>query len=120
VPITSEYVPNVFVSVVLYRAPTEDDPVPRYNVGSVELPVSTETRELNVDLEPSVEQAQPGDTIEYDITVTDSTGAPVSAEVSVAMVDAAVLSLSDFVDQNGLQAFWFERGLGVRTASSAA
>ena len=120
VPITSEYVPNVFVSVVLYRAPTEDDPVPRYNVGSVELPVSTVTRELNVDLEPSVEQAQPGDTVEYDITVTDSTGAPVSAEVSVAMVDAAVLSLSDFVDQNGLQAFWFQRGLGVRTASSAA
>ncbi len=120
VPITSDHVPNVFVSVVLYRAPTEDDPVPRYHVGSVELPVSTRTRELTVALEPSVEQAQPGDTVEYEIVVTDSAGAPVSAEVSVSMVDAAVLSLSDFVDQDGLQAFWYGRGLGVRTASSAA
>lgn len=120
VPIEDRFVPNVFVSVVLYRAPTAADPVPRYHVGTVELPVSTQTRQLTVDLQPSVEQARPGESVEYEIRVTDWQGDPVTAEVSVAMVDAAVLSLSDLVDQDGLQAFWFQRGLGVRTASSAA
>src|SRR5690606_38235525 len=77
-------------------------------------------RTLNVDLQPSVEQAQPGETVQYDITVTDSAGRPVQAELSVVMVDAAVLSLADLVDQTGLQAFWFQRGLAVQTASSVS
>ncbi|MEX2373832.1 MAG: alpha-2-macroglobulin family protein, partial [Dehalococcoidia bacterium] len=120
IPIVDGFVPNVFVSVVLYRPPTEEDPVPRYHVGYVELPVSTETRTLSVNVQPSVEQAGPGETVSYDIRVTDSTGAPVQAEVAVNMVDAAVLSLSDLEGPTGLQAFWFQRGLGVRTGASVS
>ena len=118
IPIRDEYLPNVFVGVVLYRAPTADDPLPRYNVGYVELSVSTEARVLLVDVEPRVDRASPGDTVTYDVTVTDTNGSGQQAELSVAIVDAAVLSLAEEVGPDGLRAFWFQRGLNVRTGSS--
>ena len=120
IPIRDEYLPNVFVGVVLYRAPTAEDPLPRYHIGYVELRVSTEARVLLVDVEPRVDRAKPGDTVTYDVTVTDTSGRGRQAELSVAIVDAAVLSLAEEVGPDGLRAFWFQRGLGVRTGSSLA
>jgi uncharacterized protein YfaS (alpha-2-macroglobulin family) len=118
IPITDRSVPNIFVSVVLYRPPTLQDPIPRYKVGYVQLPVSTATRVLKVDIRPDKTQAQPGETVHYDIKVTDSTGKGVKAELSAAVIDKALLALEDERGPNGLKAFWFERGLGVYTASS--
>ena len=118
VPIVDRSVPNVYVSVVLYRAPTATDPIPRFKVGYVELPVSTDTRQLTVKIEPDRKQAKPGDTVRYAIRVTDSKGHGVKSEVSVAVVDKAVLSLQDERGPDGLKAFWFQRGLGVNTSSS--
>ena len=118
IPITDRSVPNVFVSVVLYRAPTKEDPIPRYKVGAVQLPVSTQTRHLVVKITPSVPQARPGQKVHYDIAVTDSAGKGVRSELSVAVVDKAVLSLQDERGPDGLRAFWFERGLAVTTVSS--
>jgi len=120
IPITDPSVPNVFVSVVMYWPPTTGDPIPRYKVGYVELPVSTATRVLTVSVRPDRDQAKPGDTVHYDIKVTDKSGAGVRSEVSLAVVDKAVLSLQDERGPDGLRAFWFERGLGVTTGSSMA
>jgi uncharacterized protein YfaS (alpha-2-macroglobulin family) len=118
IPIVDHSVPNVFVSVALYRPPTAEDPVPRYKVGYVQLPVSTDTRVLDVSIQPDRQQAKPGDTVRYTIRVTDSAGRGVRSELSVAVVDKAVLSLADERGPDGLLAFWFERGLGVMTSSS--
>src|SRR6266545_3933832 len=118
IPITDRAVPDVFVSVVLYRGPTPADPSPRFKVGYVELPVSTETRTLNVQITPDRPSTKPGDTVRYGIRVTDHAGKGVKAEVSVSVVDKAVLALQDERGPDGLKAFWFERGLGVNTASS--
>ena len=120
IPITDRSVPNIFVSVVLYRPPTLEDPVPRYKVGYVQLPVSTSTRVLKVDIRPDREQAKPGETVRYDIKVTDSSGKGVKAEVSAAVIDKALLALEDERGPDGLKAFWFQRGLAVYTASSMA
>jgi hypothetical protein len=120
IPITDRSVPNIFVSVVLYRPPTAEDPVPRYKVGYVQLPVSTETRELTVSIRPDRDQARPGEKVRYDITVTDSAGRGVASEVSVSVVDKALLSLEEERGPDGLRAFWFERGLAVQTSSSMA
>lgn len=120
IPILDRHVPNVFVSVVIYRPPTEADPVPRYQVGYVELPVSTESRQLVVNVTPAEGRAQPGDTIRYEVQVTDLDGVGREAELSIAVVDEAVLSLADERGPDGLLAFWFQRGLGVRTGSSVS
>ena len=118
IPIVERHVPNVFVSVVVYRPPTEADPLPRYQVGYVELPVSTESRQLIVNVTPMAGRAGPGDTVEYEIEVTDLDGRGRQAEVSIAVVDEAVLSLADDLGVDGLRAFWFQRGLAVQTAAS--
>ncbi len=120
IPIDDGSVPDVFVSVVLYRPPTQDDPVARYKVGYVQLHVSTDSRQLNVQVTPDREQAQPGDTVRYDVQVTDANGNGVRSELSAAVVDEAVLSLAAERSITGLTAFWYERGLGVLTASSLA
>ena len=114
------HLPNIYVGVVLYRAPTEDDPLPRYHVGYVELPVSTAPRRLDVQITPDRERAAPGETVHYEVQVTDWRGRGAEAEVSVAIVDKAVLALADDVGPDGLRAFWFQRALGVYTASSLA
>ena len=118
IPIEDSHIPNVFVGVVLYRAPTEEDPYPRYVVGYVELPVSTAPRELDVRVEPDREHATPGETVAYEVTVTDANGRGVVAEVSVAIVDEGVLALADGDTRDAMDAFWYRRVLGVRTASS--
>ncbi|HET7699775.1 MAG TPA: MG2 domain-containing protein, partial [Candidatus Limnocylindria bacterium] len=118
VPITDRSVPDVFVSVVLYRGPTAEDPLPRYKVGYAQLPVSTEGRRLNVRITADTAQAEPRQTVRYTIAVTDASGKGVRSEVSVAVVDKAVLSLEEERGPDGMRAFWFERGLGVTTTSS--
>jgi len=120
IPITDRSIPDVFVSVVLYRPPTTSDPFPRFKVGYVQLSVSTAARVLTVRARPDRPEAKPGDTVHYDIAVTGPNGRGVRSEVSIAVVDRAVLSLQEERGPDGLRAFWFERGLGVSTASSMA
>lgn len=120
IPITDRSVPNVYVSVVLYGAPTAVDPVPRFKVGYAQLSVSTDSRVLTVTATPDRPQAKPGDVVRYKISVADKNGRGVRSEVSVSVVDKAVLSLQDERGPDGLHAFWFERGIGVTTASSMA
>ncbi len=118
IPIEDAHLPNIYVGVVLYRAPTEADPLPRYHVGYVELTVSTAPRVLDVRITPDRERAAPGETVSYEVQVTDWQGRGAAAEVSVAIVDQAVLALANDVGPDGLRAFWYQRALGVRTASS--
>ena len=118
IPITDRSVPNVFVSVVLYRGPIAADPVPKYRVGYVQLSVSTVTRALTVTVRADRDQTSPGETVRYDIAVKDHTGTGVRSELSVAVVDKALLSLEEERGPDGMRAFWFERGLAVTTGSS--
>ena len=48
VPISADYAPNVYVSVVLVKPAGGDVPVPDLRVGMVNLPVSTEQQELTI------------------------------------------------------------------------
>ena len=121
IPIEDRYIPNVYVGVVLYRPPTGDDPLPRYRIGYLRIPVSTAPRQLEVRVEPDRDQALPGETVHYEVTVTDAEGRGVQADVAVAVVDAAVLALAgEGTSDAGLGAFWSNRPLGVHTTSSLA
>jgi uncharacterized protein YfaS (alpha-2-macroglobulin family) len=120
VPIREEHVPNVFVSVVLFKAPTADNPMPSFKVGYVELPVSIAEKELSITIEPSAEELEPRDEISYTITTRDSSGEGVAAEVTLALVDKALLSLADQQGQDALEAFWSRRSLAVNTSATYA
>ncbi len=116
IPIEAGHRPNIYVGVVLYRPPTQEDPLPRVRIGYVNLPVATDALRLDVRVEPERDRAAPGETVRYEVEVTDHLGRGVSADVSVAIVDEAVLSLLEESGRDGMETFWSERALGVRTA----
>ncbi|MCX7681512.1 MAG: Ig-like domain-containing protein [Anaerolineae bacterium] len=117
-PITEELIPNVFVSVVIVKGIDETSRLPNFKVGYAQLSIDPKEKQLTITLTPDKaagEHYQPGETVTYDVKVSDSRGRPVEAELSLDLVDLAVLTLAeeggDISDY-----FWQERGLGVRTA----
>ncbi len=122
-PITADYAPNVYVSVVLVKGVDETNPTPAYRVGYVSFQVSTVEQELTITVTPdrdmeAGEHYGPRETVQADIQVTDAAGNPVQAEVGLAVVDESVLSLAQPNAPAILDAFYGERGLGVRTADN--
>ncbi len=126
VPITADHIPNIYVSVVIVQgAERATDGLATFKMGLVMLPVSTEEKELTITLTPdrALESGQyyhPRETATYDVLVTDYTGKPVEAELSLRMADLAVLALADETGPTLLEHFWSRRGLGVRTSTALA
>ncbi|HEY3377639.1 MAG TPA: Ig-like domain-containing protein, partial [Armatimonadota bacterium] len=118
IPVEAGYAPNAFATVVLVKGVDADNPVPAYKVGMVGFKVDPGQFALHVDVATVQQTYAPRDTVTYDIRVTDSSGNPVKAELSLAVVDKAVLSLSDPNSLPILDAFYGARGLGVHTADS--
>ncbi len=117
VPIAPGYAPNIAVTVFIVKGVDANNPVAAFRVGMIGLNVETARRTLDVAIAADKETAGPGDTITYTITTTDYTGAPVPAEVGIALTDLASLSIAS-PNQVDLLAFFFSKqGLGVRTSS---
>lgn len=108
IPITPGYAPNVFVTVTAIKpvAPGSDNPYADIRVGMAELVVSPEQLELHVELTPRNDVFEPQETAVFDIRVTDYQGNPVQADLSVALVDLAVLTLKPDNAPHILQAFY--------------
>jgi len=124
-PITENYAPNIYVSVVLVqgREGPQSGDAPRladYKVGILPIDVTPSAQLLKIDLTPNVEQAQPGEEVSYDLEVTDVNDKPIVAEFSLDLVDKAVLSLQPRVPEAIVKAYYNRRGLGISTSSGLA
>ncbi|HEY1013351.1 MAG TPA: Ig-like domain-containing protein, partial [Herpetosiphonaceae bacterium] len=122
--LNASHAPNVYVSVVLLAPPAATGrpgaQVAEYKLGVLPLAVAPDPQTLDVKLTPAAGQALPGQELRYDVQVTDKAGAPVAAELSLDLVDKAVLSLAPRPDNAVLEAFYGRRPLGVATASTIA
>ena len=116
-PITADHAPNIYVSVVLVKGPDAANPAATHKVGILPLTVEPVEQTLNLTLTPSVQQAEPGDSVRFDVHARDANGEPVEAAFSLDLVDKAVLSLRPREDDAIVQAFYGRRGLGVSTSS---
>ncbi|MBA3395939.1 MAG: hypothetical protein H0T89_25130 [Deltaproteobacteria bacterium] len=119
VPITANHAPNVYVSVALVQGRMGEGPrgKPRMRMGLVNLPVRPEDTTLTVAVETDRKDYRPGAPVTATIKVTDKSGAPVSAEVSIAAADEGVLSLIGFETPNPVPTFYAPWGIGVTTAT---
>jgi hypothetical protein len=120
IPILPDYVPDVFVSIVIVQGEEGGD-LGSFKLGYVQLPVDTTTKQLQVTLTPNQPELKPGETVTFTVDVKDSLGQPVEGEFSLALVDKALLALVQGYGGNQstlLDAFYRQRGLGVQTASS--
>lgn len=134
VPIADEHAPNVFVSVIIMKGIDKDSPTPSFKIGMLPLKVSTAGKALQIVLTPRDADTAanaaddptqplrlaPRSTVIWEVKTLDASGRPVAADVSLALVDKAVLTLAD--DQSGklLDRFYSQRGLSVSTGVTLA
>lgn len=120
IPIEDWMAPNMYVSVVVVKGADKAGSLPGFKVGYASLPINTAAKELSITLTPNKppeEKYRPGETAEYLVRVTDASGQPAKAELSLALVDKAVLSLAPETPGQLLATFWRNRGLGVKTGA---
>jgi alpha-2-macroglobulin len=115
-PIRGDMAPNVVVSVLVVKGSDAFNPIPAFKVGMVDLAVARDEQELLVSVTPDKSHVGPGDSVTYAVQVSDHTGAPVSAELSLALADLAALSLSARREPSLLDFFYARRYLSVSTA----
>jgi alpha-2-macroglobulin len=128
VPIMDAYVPNVVVSFVAVKGGDAEGSRPDVRIGMVLLEVDPASRLLTVTVTPECEvTAQsdgglctygPGDRATLTVRAQDASGAPVDAEVALAVVDKAVLALAADNTVTPEEAFYATRPLGVVTGDS--
>lgn len=117
-PITEEFAPNVYVSVLLVKGVDENNPVTAFRMGLLQLGVNNEQKEITIEITPDREQTGPRETVTYTVQTTNYAGAPVQAEVGVGLTDLASLAIADANVGPILSFFYGQQGLSVRTATS--
>ncbi len=128
VPIQPDDAPNIFITVNVWQeldtSLTPDThfnlPDSRLHTASVELQVPVTDKRLNVSITPDKERYAPREKARFTVRVTDERGEPVSAEVSLALVDEAIFGLSEELSGPMFDAFYYQREHIVRTYDSLA
>jgi uncharacterized protein YfaS (alpha-2-macroglobulin family) len=128
VPIQPDDAPNIFVTVnawneqetVLASNTYSSLPDSRLHTTSVELHVPVTDKTLTVTITPDRTRYAPRDQATFTVRVTNGQGQPVSAEISLALVDEAIFALSDELSGPIFDAFYHERDLVVRTYDGMA
>ncbi len=115
-PITGDLAPNIFVSVVLVKGVDTANPVPSFKMGLVKLDVDPVQQTIQLEVTPDRETVGPGEEVTYTIRAEDYRGRPVDAEVSLALVDLATLSLAQPNSGPIVEHFYGSAGLSVHTA----
>lgn len=126
IPVTSELIPNAFVSVLLVQgrtkvssdATTEDIGKPSFKIGYVRLPVDPSEKRLSVDVTPDKTSYKPRETVTLKLQVKDAKNADAAASVAVAVVDVGVLNLIGYQMPDPYADFYGERPLSVQTSDS--
>jgi uncharacterized protein YfaS (alpha-2-macroglobulin family) len=128
IPITDEMSPNIYVSAVIIKgmddagAAEAEANLPGFKIGYTRLNVNQAEKVLNISLTPTTPSTEegyysPNQMVEYQIKVTDFQGQPVQAELSLALVDKAVLTLAPETPGQLLASFWTRRALEVDTGA---
>lgn len=115
-PITDEFAPIAYVSVTVVSG-IDSSGVPSYRVGMATINIDTTQKKLNVEVTTDKQTAGPGDEITYSIKATDYAGKPVVADVSLAVIDKAVLALTPPNSPPMLSTFYAPRALNILTAN---
>jgi alpha-2-macroglobulin len=126
IPILSEYIPNVFVSVLLVQGrksgaaaeENQDLGKPSFKIGAINLSVDPAEKRLAVEILKSKEEYKPGEEVDLKLNVRDGRGAGRPASVAVAVVDLGVLNLIGYQTPDPFSEFYGERPLSVRTSET--
>jgi hypothetical protein len=124
IPIKPDYLPNVFVSVLLVQGRkevsraenNEDIGKPSFKIGYVKLGVNPSQKRLNVEVAADKPKYKPRDKVTVRLKVRDAANKGVRASVSLAVVDIGVLNLIGYRTPDPFGRFYSQRPLAVQTA----
>src|SRR5258708_16165241 len=108
---------KAFVSVDVVKGVTATNPSPAFRVGLIQLAVNPERLSLKIAVTTDKPSAGPRDVVTYKFHVTNYMGEPVRAELGLALVDLANLSLMPDTNPTLRQHFYGHKRLSVLTAS---
>lgn len=117
-PITESYAPNVYVSFIAVRGADEAHPTPDVRGGYLKLAVAPTEKILTVTVAPDRATAGPGEDVTLSVRTTDAAGQTVDAEVELAVVDKALLTLRESNVPPLLETFYGERPLRVQSGDA--
>ena len=112
-PVEATWFPNVTISAIAVRGKellTDDKP----------LVVEATDRRLKVEIVADKAVYEPGETVHAQVRITDSEGRPVSAELSLGVVDAAIYALAPDATEKIYEFFYGLEPSHVRTEYSFA
>ncbi|MBM3124095.1 MAG: hypothetical protein FJZ87_03365 [Chloroflexi bacterium] len=115
VPVTDELAPAAYVSVTVIRG-ARDESFPAFKIGMTRINIDSQMKTIEVEVSTDKKSAGPGEEVTYAIQTKDVNGEPVRADVSIAVVDKAVLALAPANSPPLLESFYPERGLSVMTS----
>ena len=115
IPITDDMSPMMYISMVVISG-AENTGRPNFKTGMTKINIDVTQYALDVSVTTDKKSAGPGDEVTYTITTKDNSGKPVSADVSLAVVDKAALALSAANSKSPLDSFYPDQSLGVQTA----
>lgn len=118
--VTDEMIPNVYVQATLSELGPKnghlfaDENHKPYRLGVVEISVSRAPHALTVKVSPRDSRRSPGQETVVNCRVKDARGAPAAAQLTVMVVDDAILRLTGYRPPNPLDAVWVYRPLSAR------
>ncbi|MEZ4512769.1 MAG: MG2 domain-containing protein [Chloroflexota bacterium] len=128
IPVQRDDTPNIYISVSAWEAQDTTNFSQQYNSlpdsrlwrATVNMLVPARDKQLQVTLTADKPAYAPGEEASFTVRVTNPAGVPVSAEVSLALVDEAIFALSDLFNGPIYDSFYYERSNAVNTFDAMA
>jgi len=118
--ITEDMLPNAYVGSVLYRlgeplVPVEEEKGKHIEkIGFAHFSVSISDKYLNVEIKPSRAKLRPSEELTVDIAVARTDKQGHKSELTVMVVDEAILDLTGYTPPDLVKIVYEQRGLSVR------
>jgi uncharacterized protein YfaS (alpha-2-macroglobulin family) len=118
--ITEDMLPNAYVGAVLYRlgeplVPVEEEKGKHIEkIGFAHFSVSISDKYLNVEIKPDRKKLRPSEELTVDIAVARTDKQGHKSELTVMVVDEAILDLTGYIPPDLVKIAYEQRGLSVR------
>jgi uncharacterized protein YfaS (alpha-2-macroglobulin family) len=126
IPILSDYIPNVFVSVLLVQGRTssyvyernQDIGKPSFKIGYINLNVDSSEKRLDIDIQKDQKSYRPKGKVTLNLRVEDWKGIGTQSCISLAVVDVGVLNLIGYQTPDPFARFYGPKPLSVQTSET--
>ena len=118
--VTEEMLPNAFVGAALFRigdpiVPVEEEDGKHIErIGFAPFKVTLASKYLEVGVSPGSDKLRPGEEVDVEIQVSNAEGDGHRSELTIMVVDEAVLSLTGHKPPDLVQKVYQQRGLSAR------